>query len=95
MNYLIAILSILVVVLFLFTKHLYSENTILQENEKTIIDGYNITLSNLENKAKFEKEMIIEKEPVIKASERVKIENEKRGVIDEKSLNNDFIIVNF
>ena len=95
MNYLIAILSILILVLFLFAKHLYSENTILQENEKTIIDGYNMTLSNLENKAKFEKEMIIEKEPVIKASERVKIENEKRGVIDEKSLNNDFIIVNF
>lgn len=95
MHYILATLIICLGLVLLYAKHLYSENTILQENEKTIIDGYNITLSNLENKAKFEKEMIIEKEPVIKASERVKIENEKRGAIDEKSISNDFIIVNF
>ena len=94
MNYLIAILSILVVVLFLFTKNLYNENKQLEENNKLIITAYESSIENLENKAKFEKEILIQKEPVIKASEKVKIENQKRGKIENNS-NNDFVITSF
>ena len=57
MNYLIAILSILVVVLFLFTKNLYNENKQLEENNKLIITAYETSIETLENKAKFEKEI--------------------------------------
>ena len=94
MNYLIAILSILVVVLFLFTKNLYNENKQLEENNKLIISGYETSIKILENKAKFEKEILIKKEPVIKASEKVKIENQKRGNI-ENNISNDFVITSF
>ena len=94
MNYLIAILSILVVVLFLFTKNLYNENKQLEENNKLIITAYETSIETLENKAKFEKEVSIQKEPVIKASEKVKIENQKRGTI-ENNTSNDFVITSF
>ena len=94
MNYLIAILSILVVVLFLFTKNLYNENKQLEENNKLIITAYESSIETLENKAKFEKEILIKKEPVIKASEKVKIENKKRGTI-ENNISNDFVITSF
>ena len=94
MNYLIAILSILVVVLFLFTKNLYNENKQLEENNKIIIKAYENSKENLENKAKFEKEILIKKEPVIKASEKVKIENQKRGTI-ENNISDDFVITSF
>ena len=94
MNYLIAILSILVVVLFLFTKNLYNENKQLEENNKLIISGYETSIKNLEDKAKFEKEILIKKEPVIKASEKVKIENKKRGNI-ENNISDDFVITSF
>ena len=94
MNYLIAILSILVVVLFLFTKNLYNENKQLEENNKLIITAYETSIETLENKAKFEKEILIKKEPVIKASEKVKIENKKRGTI-ENNISNDFVITSF
>ena len=94
MNYLIAILSILVVVLFLFTKNLYNENKQLEENNKLIITAYESSIETLENKDKFEKEILIQKEPVIKASEKVKIENQKRGKIENNS-NNDFVITSF
>ena len=94
MNYLIAILSILVVVLFLFTKNLYNENKQLEENNKLIITAYESSIETLENKAKFEKEILIKKEPVIKASEKVKIENQKRGTI-ENNISNDFIVTSF
>ncbi len=94
MNYLIAILSILVVVLFLFTKNLYNENKQLEENNKLIITAYETSIETLENKAKFEKEVLIQKEPVVKASEKVKIENRKRGNI-ENNTSNDFIITSF
>ena len=94
MNYLIAILSILVVVLFLFTKNLYNENKQLEENNKLIITAYESSIENLENKAKFEKEILIQKEPVIKASEKVKIENQKRGKI-ENNISDDFVITSF
>ena len=94
MNYLIAILSILVVVLFLFIKSLYNENKQLEENNKLIITAYESSIETLENKAKFEKEILIKKEPVIKASEKVKIENQKRGTI-ENNISNDFVITSF
>lgn len=94
MNYLIAILSILVVVLFLFVKSLYNDNKQLEENNKLIITAYEFSIETLENKAKFEKEILIKKEPVIKASEKVKIENKKRGTI-ENNISNDFVITSF
>ena len=94
MNYLIAILSILVVVLFLFVKNLYDDNKQLEENNKLIISGYETSIETLENKAKFEKEILIKKEPVIKASEKVKIENKKRGNI-ENNISDDFVITSF
>ena len=94
MNYLIAILSILVVVLFLFVKNLYDDNKQLEENNKLIITAYETSIETLENKAKFEKEILIKKEPVIKASEKVKIENKKRGTI-ENNISNDFVITSF
>ena len=97
MNYLIAILSILVGVLFLFVKSLYNDNKQLEENNKLIITAYESSIETLENKAKFEKEILIKKEPVIKASEKVKIENQKRGVIEKviNTSNNDFVITSF
>ena len=94
MNYLIAILSILVGVLFLFVKSLYNDNKQLEENNKLIITAYETSIETLENKAKFEKEILIKKEPVIKASEKVKIENQKRGTI-ENNISNDFVITSF
>ena len=94
MNYLIAILSIIVVVLFLFVKSLYNDNKQLEENNKLIISGYETSIKNLEDKAKFEKEILTQKEPVIKASEKVKIENQKRGTI-ENNISNDFVITSF
>ena len=94
MNYLIAILSILVVVLFLFTKNLYNENKQLEENNKLIITAYESSIETLENKAKFEKEVLIQKEPVVKASEKVKLENQKRGNI-ENNISDDFVITSF
>ena len=94
MNYLIAILSMLVVVLFLFVKNLYDENKQLEENNNLIITAYETSIETLENKAKFEKEILIKKEPVIKASEKVKIENKKRGTI-ENNISNDFVITSF
>ena len=94
MNYLIAILSILVVVLFLFTKNLYNENKQLEENNKLIITAYETSIETLENKAKFEKEILESKTQNIKASEKVKIENQKRGTIENNS-SNDFVITSF
>ena len=94
MNYILGTLSILVVVLFLFVKSLYNENKQLEENNKLIITAYETSIETLENKAKFEKEILIKKEPVIKASEKVKIENQKRGTI-ENNISNDFIVTSF
>ena len=94
MNYLIAILSILVVVLFLFVKNLYDDNKQLEENNKLIITAYESSIETLEDKAKFEKEILTQKELVIKASEKVKIENKKRGTI-ENNISDDFIVTSF
>ena len=94
MNYLIAILSILVVVLFLFVKSLYNDNKQLEENNKLIITAYESSIETLENKAKFEKEILESKSETIKASEKVKIENKKRGTI-ENNISDDFVITSF
>ena len=95
MNYILGILIILIISLFFITKHLYDKNTILKENEKVIIEAYENSIEQIEKKAKFEKEVIIQKEPVVKASERVKVETKKRGEINENNTNSDFVIVSF
>ena len=92
-NILIALFVALTIALF-YVKYLVSENTILKENEKVIIEAYENSIETLEDKAKFEKEILTQKEPVIKASEKVKIENQKRGTIENNS-NNDFVITSF
>ncbi len=94
MNYILGALAVTVVVLFLYTKSLYNDNKQLEENNKLIITAYESSIETLENKAKFEKEVLIQKEPVIKASEKVKIENQKRGTI-ENNISNDFVITSF
>lgn len=94
MNYILGTLAVVVVVLFLYTKSLYNDNKQLEENNKLIITAYESSIETLENKAKFEKEILIKKEPVIKASEKVKIENQKRGTI-ENNTSNDFVITSF
>ena len=97
MNYLIGILSVAVVILFLYAKSLYNDNKQLEENNKLIITAYETSIETLENKAKFEKEILTKKEPVIKASEKVKIENQKRGEIEKviNTNNDDFIVTSF
>ena len=94
MNYILGALAVTVVILFLYTKSLYNDNKQLEENNKLIITAYESSIETLENKAKFEKEILIQKEPVIKASEKVKIENQKRGTI-ENNISNDFVITSF
>ena len=94
MNYIIGTLAVAVVILFLFVKSLYDDNKQLEENNKLIITAYESSIETLENKAKFEKEILTQKEPVIKASEKVKIENQKRGAI-ENNISNDFVITSF
>ena len=95
MNYILIALSIALTIALFYVKHLVSENTILKENEKVIIEAYENSIEEIEKKAKFEKEVIIKKEPVVKASERVKVETKKRGEINENNSNNDFIITSF
>ena len=94
MNYILIALSVALAIALFYVKYLVSENTILKENEKVIIEAYENSIEQIEKKAKFEKEVIIQKEPVVKASERVKIENKKRGTIENNS-NSDFVIVYF
>ena len=95
MNYILGILIVLIISLFFISKHLYDKNSILIENEKLIVSGYETSIKNIEDKAKFEKEVIIQKEPVVKASERVKVETKKRGEINENNTNSDFVITSF
>mgnify|MGYP003487229768 CR=1 FL=1 len=94
MNYILGALVVTVVLLFLYTKSLYNDNKQLEENNKLIVTAYETSIETLENKAKFEKEILIKKEPVIKASEKVKIENQKRGNI-ENNISDDFVITSF
>ena len=97
MNYILGALAVTVVILFLYTKSLYNDNKQLEENNKLIVTAYESSIETLENKAKFEKEILIKKEPVIKASEKVKIENQKRGNIEKviNTNNDDFVITSF
>ena len=94
MNYILGALAVVVVILFLYTKSLYNDNKQLEENNKLIITAYETSIKTLEDKAKFEKEILIQNEPVIKASEKVKIENQKRGTI-ENNISDDFVITSF
>ena len=97
MNYILIALFVALTIALFYVKYLVSENTILKENEKVIIEAYENSIEEIEKKAKFEKEILIQKEPVIKASEKVKIENKKRGEIEKviNTNNNDFFIVSF
>ena len=97
MNYILGALAVAVVILFLYAKSLYNDNKQLEENNKLIITAYESSIETLKDKAKFEKEILTKKEPVIKASERVKVETKKRGEIEKviNSNNNDFFIVSF
>ena len=94
MNYILGTLVVTVVLLFLYAKSLYSDNKQLEENNKLIITAYESSIETLENKAKFEKEVLESKTQNIKASEKVKIENQKRGTIENNS-SNDFVITSF
>lgn len=97
MNYIIGTLAVAVVILFLYAKSLYNDNKQLEENNKLIITAYESSIETLEDKAKFEKEILESKTQTIKASEKVKIENQKRGEIEKviNTNNNDFFIVSF
>ena len=94
MNYILIALFVALTIALFYVKYLVSENTILKENEKVIIEAYENSIEQIEKKAKFEKEILIQKEPVIKASEKVKIENKKRGTI-ENNTSNDFVVTSF
>jgi len=94
MNYIVGILIILIISLFFISKHLYDKNSILVENEKLIVNGYETSIKNIEDKAKFDLDIEKSKVPTIKASEKVKIENQKRGTI-ENNISNDFVITSF
>ena len=94
MNYIIGTLAVAVVILFLFVKSLYNDNKQLEENNKLIITAYESSIETLENKAKFDLDIEKSKAPTIKASEKVKIENQKRGTI-ENNTSNDFVITSF
>ena len=94
MNYILGALAVAVVMLFLYTKSLYNDNKQLEENNKLIITAYESSIETLENKAKFDLDIEKSKAPTIKASEKVKIENQKRGTI-ENNISDDFVITSF
>lgn len=97
MKYVVLVVTIILVISLTLNKSLYDDNKQLEESNKLIITAYESSIKTLENKAKFEKEILIKKEPVIKASEKVKIENQKRGEIEKviNTNNNDFVITSF
>ncbi len=95
MNYILGILIILIISLFFISKNLYDKNNILIENEKIIISGYETSIKNIEDKAKFDLDIEKSKVPVIKVSERVKVETKKRGEINENNTSSDFVITSF
>lgn len=94
MNYLLGTLAVAVVILFLFAKSLYVDNQELKIAQSLIIHGYETSINILEKKANFEKEILESKTQTIKANEKVKIENQKRGTI-ENNISNDFVITSF
>ena len=95
MNYILGILIVLIISLFFISKHLYDKNSILIENEKLIVSGYETSIKNIEDKAKFDLDIEKSKVPTIKASEKVKVETKKRGEINENNTNSDFVITSF
>ncbi|WP_026803644.1 hypothetical protein [Aliarcobacter lanthieri] len=96
MKYFVSILIGLVLILGLSLKFQYDEKREYKNALEITINGYETSIENLEDKAKFELEMMKQKERSIKASERVKIENEKRGAIDENvNTDDNFVIVYF
>ena len=97
MNYIISLLIASIIILFIYSKHLYDKNNILIENEKLIISGYETSIKNIEDKAKFDLDIERSKAPTIKASEKVKLEAIKRGEIEKviNNNNNDFVITSF
>lgn len=97
MKYVVLVVTIILVISLTLNKSLYDDNKQLEEHNKLIITAYESSIETLENKAKFEKEILIKKEPVIKASEKVKIENQKRGEIEKviNTNNNDFVSTSF
>ena len=96
MNYILGILIVLIISLFFISKHLYDKNNILIENEKLIISGYETSIKNIEDKAKFNLDIEKSKAPTIKASEKVKVETKKRGEIEKViNTNSDFVITSF
>ena len=94
MNYILIALSVALTIALFYVKYLVSENTILKENEKVIIEAYENSIDEIEKKAKFDLDIEKSKAPTIKASEKVKIENKKRGTI-ENNISNDFVITSF
>lgn len=94
MNYILIALSVALTIALFYVKYLVSENTILKENEKVIIEAYENSIEEIEKKAKFDLDIEKSKAPTIKASEKVKIENKKRGNIENNS-SNDFIVTSF
>ena len=94
MNYVLGFLIVLIISLFFISKHLYDKNNILVENQKVIISSYEASIKNIEDKAKFDLDIEKSKVPTIKASEKVRIENQKRGAI-ENNTSNDFIVTSF
>lgn len=85
----------MIISLFFISKHLYDKNSILIENEKLIVSGYETSIKNIEDKAKFDLDIEKSKAPTIKASERVKVETKKRGEINENNISSDFVITSF
>ena len=97
MNYILIALFVALTIALFYVKYLVSENTILKENEKVIIEAYENSSEEIEKKAKFDLDIEKSKAPTIKASEKVKIEVKKRGEIEKviNNNNNDFFIVSF
>ena len=94
MNYILGTLAVVIAILFVYAKSLYNDNKQLEENNKLIITAYESSIETLENKAKFDLDIEKSKAPTIKASEKVKIENQKRGTI-ENNISDDFVITSF
>ena len=53
MNYILIALSVALAIALFYVKYLVSENTILKENEKVIIEAYENSIEQIEKKAKF------------------------------------------
>lgn len=95
MNYLIGILITALVIIFLYAKSLYDDNRQLEESNKLIITGYETSFKVMEDKYKFENDTLKEKLELSEKSEKTKIENEKRGKLNESDNIDNFVITSF